>query len=95
MNRKKNSKKKSKSKNRNELAGSFSGGGGGKNSNTLKYAFLRPETPPDGGQREDCRPPSSISAFSFMNFALAAITIGANLVSLFVVLAILIPIFGR
>ena len=78
QNRKK-SKKRKKNRNRNDLEGSFSGGQ--KSRNSLKYAFLKPETPPDGGQVETCRPPSAISAFTFMNFALAAVTIGANLVS--------------
>ena len=62
-----------------DLAGSFSDGG--QKSNPLKYAFLQPQTPPDGGQVESCKPPSSVSAFNFMNFALSAITIGASLVS--------------
>jgi hypothetical protein len=66
--------------NKKDLTGSFSDSGYGQKSNTLKYAFLQPQTPPDGGQVETCKPPSSVSAFNFMNFALAAITIGANLV---------------
>jgi len=48
--------------------------------NNLRYAFLQPETPPDGGGSETCRPPSGIGAFTFMNFALAAISLAANLV---------------
>ncbi len=46
--RKKNSNRKSAF----DVQGSFSGGGheAGQKSNTLKYAFLQPQTPPDGGQ---------------------------------------------
>jgi hypothetical protein len=82
QNRKRSKKKNNRKKNnKNDLEGSFSGSGSDKSRNSLKYAFLKPETPPDGGQVETCRPPSAVSAFTFMNFALAAITIGANLVS--------------
>jgi hypothetical protein len=86
QNKRQKSKKKRKNggsnNNKKDLTGSFSDSAGhGQKSNTLKYAFLQPQTPPDGGQVETCKPPSSVSAFNFMNFALAAITIGANLVN--------------
>ena len=81
-NKKPKSGKKNRRKNGDVLSGSFSGGGGtGEKGNTLKYAFLQPQAPPDGGPVETCKPPSSVSAFTFMNFALSAITIAANLVS--------------
>ena len=57
QNKAKKAKGKSRKKNPNrkkvlDIQGSFSGGGhdAGQKSNTLKYAFLQPQTPPDGGQ---------------------------------------------
>ena len=79
-NKRPKSGKKKRRKNGDLLSGSFSGGGTGEKGNTLKYSFLQPQTPPDGGPVETCKPPSSVSAFTFMNFALSAITIAANLV---------------
>ena len=56
----------------NELPGSFSNSKNKKSS--LKYAFLQPQYVAEE-DIDTCKTPGSISAFQFMNFALAAATL--------------------
>ena len=53
-----------------DLAGSYSN----KKKSKLKYAFLQPQEPPQV-DIDSCKTPGTISAFQFMNFALAAATL--------------------
>jgi len=52
----------------------------GKKGSKLNYAFLKPQTyePPDS---ENCKPASPISAFTFLNFVMAAGSVAANIVA--------------
>ena len=56
-----------------DLAGSYSS----KKKSKLKYAFLQPQEPPQV-DIDSCKTPGTISAFQFMNFALAAATLAGK-----------------
>ena len=64
---------------RRRIQGSYSHGGHHKPSK-LKYAFLKPE-PYQTKESKDCKPASPISAFTFLNFVLAAGSVAANIVA--------------
>ena len=64
---------------RRRIQGSYSHSGGHKPSK-LKYAFLKPE-PYQTKESKDCKPASPISAFTFLNFVLAAGSVAANIVA--------------
>ena len=64
---------------RRRIQGSYSHGGHRKPSK-LKYAFLKPE-PYQTKESKDCKPASPISAFTFLNFVLAAGSVAANIVA--------------
>ena len=64
---------------RRRIQGSYSQGGHHKPSK-LKYAFLKPE-PYQTKESKDCKPASPISAFTFLNFVLAAGSVAANIVA--------------
>ena len=64
---------------RRRIQGSYSHAGGKKPSK-LKYAFLKPE-PYRTKESKDCKPASPISAFTFLNFVLAAGSVAANIVA--------------
>ena len=71
--------KRPKKRTRDKMSGSFSGGGSKKGGGGgVDLAFLEPQpyVPEDSG----CNPQSSVSAFTFLNFLMAAGMITANLV---------------
>ena len=59
-----------------DLAGSYSHN----KKSRLNYAFLQPQDPPQVDV-DSCSTPGTISAFQFMNFAIAAATLAGNLVA--------------
>ena len=62
------------------MSGSFSGSKYEKEEEPkkVKYAFMRPAESPI--EEEECLPSSPISAFTFMNFVLAAASVTANVI---------------
>ena len=71
-------KRRQRNKGRRRIQGSYSHGG--HNPSKLKYAFLKPE-PYQTKESKDCKPASPISAFTFLNFVLAAGSVAANIVA--------------
>ena len=61
------------------IQGSYSSYKKSKN-NQLNYAFLKPEVY-QAEESKDCKPASPISAFTFMNFAMAAGSVAANIIA--------------
>ena len=61
----------------NDLLGSYSHNN---KKSRLNYAFLQPQDPPQVDV-DSCTTPGTMSAFQFMNFALAAATLAGNLVA--------------
>jgi len=72
-------KKRRQRNRRRRIQGSYSHGGHQKPSK-LNYAFLKPE-PYQTKESKDCKPASPISAFTFLNFVLAAGSVAANIVA--------------
>ena len=52
----------------------------GHKGSKLNYAFLKPQTY-EPSETENCKPASPISAFTFLNFVMAAGSVAANIVA--------------